>query len=69
MTKNVGARRKTSELIDAQNELSYLYEKYSSCNFTNNYGYALYSAIQVARKIVESALLRKESLGAHYIQK
>lgn len=69
MTEKAGAERRMSELEQAHNSLLDLKRKYADCNFTNERGYALYSAIETALIIVESAYDRKESLGSHYILK
>lgn len=67
MTEKVGAERRMSELSEAHEQLLDLKRKYADCNFTNERGYALYSAVETALTIVESAYDRKESLGSHYI--
>lgn len=68
MTEKVGAIRKTKELREALDTLSALKIKYADCNFENEAGYTLYSAIDTALIIVSSALERKESLGSHHIE-
>lgn len=68
MTEKVGAVRKLSELKIARSLISDLKLKYSDCNFENEKGYTLYSAIDTALVVIESALERTKSIGSHYIQ-
>lgn len=67
MTEKVGAERRMAELAEAREELLTLRVKYEACNFTGETGYALFSAVETALVIVESALARKESLGSHTV--
>lgn len=67
MTQKVGAERKLSELNEAHGVLLELMRKYADCDLEDRCGYALFSAIQTAAVIVESACARKESLGSHHI--
>ena len=67
MTEYAGPVRTRDGLKQAQGTLFELSRKYSDCDLNTRDGYALYSAIQTASVIVESALLRTESVGSHCI--
>lgn len=67
MTEKVGAERRTDELEQVWEELSHMKRSYSDYSFNKETHYALYSALDAALSIVEGALARTESMGAHYL--
>ena len=67
MTEKVGAVRRSAELRSVRRELVHMERRYLSVNFTNESQYALFGAVDTALMIVEGALRRTESMGAHWL--
>lgn len=67
MSSYCGPIRRKSELIGAKKELEELSYIISDAKLTLPFEYKVYNMIQVSLIIVESALKRKDSIGAHYI--
>ena len=69
MSKYVGALRKRDELEKALCVFNTIKEKYEKCILNSTDAYNVYSASCVSAEITEKALMRKESIGSHYIVK
>lgn len=67
MSKYVGALRKTENMQKALVRFKEIREKYKDCRFTTQKHYLLWNAITNSIIITEKALMRKESIGSHYI--
>ncbi len=69
MWKRVAIVRSTKMLNEANDSLNKLWEKFETLEKFNNVNYfEIRNMIIVSKIIVESALLRKESRGLHYMQ-
>lgn len=66
MTKYVGIIRNEQGLTKAANIISKIYERYSSLSGFSLIKLEVLNMLTVARLVIESALERKESRGAHY---
>ncbi len=67
MTRDVAAVRTVAGLTRAKTEIDALRVLLADAALTTQAHYALYSMAQVASLIVEGALARRESVGAHYL--
>lgn len=67
MSTYAGAIRHSSELLLAKEELDLLFEKVDNASLSLPYEFKIYNMIQAAQRVVDSAITRKESVGAHYI--
>jgi L-aspartate oxidase len=67
MSSYVGPIRSQKGLQYALNELSALAEQISDINMTLPYEFKIYNMLEVSLKVVEAAIARKESVGAHYL--
>ena len=67
MSKYVGPLRKMANMEKALVRFKEIEEKYKDCNFTTQKQYWLWNAVTNSITITEKAILRKESLGSHYI--
>ena len=67
MSEKAGAIRTPTGLSAAQKELTDIFNKIKSYHLTDPYEFELASMSQIALMVVESALARKESVGAHYL--
>lgn len=67
MTADVSAVRTTAGLTHAKAEIDALRARLADCVLDRREAYALYNMAQVASLVVEGALARKESVGAHYL--
>ncbi len=67
MSKYVGAVRSPKGLKNAYEKISLIYNDMENSDLTKPYDYKIYNMCQVSMMIIESAMNRQESIGAHYI--
>ncbi len=67
MSKYVGPRRTDSGLKTAFEIISEIFDKVKNAKLVKPYDYKIFNMCQISLTIIESALERKESVGAHYI--
>lgn len=67
MSDCVGPLRKMNKMETALTRFKEIEEKYKDCDFTTQKHYTLWNAVTNSIIITEKALLRKESIGSHYI--
>ena len=67
MSDCVGPLRKINNMETALTRFKEIEEKYMDCSFTTQKHYTLWNAVTNSIIITEKALLRKESIGSHYI--
>lgn len=67
MTQKAGPVRRMSELEDACAKLEKIYAKYEGRKLSNIEEYTVFNAASASLAIAESALSRKQSIGAHYV--
>ena len=65
MTRDVAAVRTVAGLTRAKTEIDNLRARLADCALTTQAHYELYSMAQIASLVVEGALARRESVGAH----
>jgi L-aspartate oxidase len=68
MSDYAGAIRRSKGLLTAKRELDELTEELKHACLTQPYEFKVYNMLEVSRILVESAINRKESIGAHYIE-
>lgn len=67
MSTYVGAIRHSKDLQKAKAELNELAQVINNANLSLPYEFKVYNMIQISQKVVDSAIDRKDSIGAHYI--
>lgn len=67
MTRDVAAIRTVAGLLSAKAEVDALRALLDDCALSTKAHYELYSMAQVASLVIEGALARRESVGAHYL--
>ncbi|MDD4163860.1 MAG: L-aspartate oxidase [Eubacteriales bacterium] len=67
MSEYVGAIRRSDEMQIALEGIDQLLEIADSAELILPYEFKIYNMMQVAKKVVEAALARRECIGAHYI--
>ena len=67
MSKYVGAVRTPSGLNMAYTTIKEIYDILETARLSNPYEYKIFNMCQVSLMIIEAAIERKESIGAHYI--
>ena len=67
MSSYVGPIRSQKGLQIAWSELNSLAEQLTDTNLSLPYEFKVYNMLQVSLKVVEAAIARKESVGAHYL--
>ncbi len=67
MSKYVGAVRTQSGLKKAQEIIKEIYNSLEKAYFSTPYEYKIFNMCQISLMIIEGAIERKESIGAHYI--
>ncbi|HPP85474.1 MAG TPA: L-aspartate oxidase [Bacillota bacterium] len=67
MTAYAGPIRSREGLRTAQAELDALAEQIEDAHLSLPYEFKVYNMLQVSRKVVEAAIARKKSVGAHYL--
>lgn len=67
MTRDVAAIRTMAGLARARDEVGAIRDLLQTCALKGRQHYALYGMAQTAMMVIEGALARKESVGAHYL--
>jgi L-aspartate oxidase len=67
MTRDVAAIRTNAGLTRAHTEIGEIFALLQTCALKGRAHYELYAMAQTAMMIIEGALARKESVGAHYL--
>jgi L-aspartate oxidase len=66
MTYNCGIIRNGKDLLDAQKRISGIFEQLDAMSLTTKKSIETYNMAQLALEILNSAILRRKSVGAHY---
>jgi len=66
MTSYVGIVRDNEGLLFAKDEIGHWKDKLSGCQFDNQKAWEVQNMLDVSEEIIEEALARTESIGAHY---
>ena len=69
MNENVGAIRHFSSLEKTYNELTGIFNGLTDARMENPQEFRVYNMLQNALNVTESAIARKDSIGAHYVYK
>jgi aspartate oxidase len=67
MSSYVGPIRTPKGLRLAAEELKTLADQVADAQLTLPYEFKVYNMLEVSQKVVEAAIARKESVGAHYL--
>ncbi len=67
MSKYVGAVRTPNGLKTALEIIKEIYSHFENAHLVKQYDYKVYNMCQMALEVINSAINRKESVGAHYI--
>lgn len=67
MSKYVGALRNMDKMQSALDSLREIENKYQDCLFYSQKHYWLWNAVSNSIEITQKAILRKESIGSHYL--
>ena len=67
MSTCAGAIRHSNNLLRAKNELNELVQTLDSTSMSLPYEFKVYNMLQISKDVVESAIARKDSVGAHYL--